>query len=541
MRLRECTEDFLRHLQYERNLSSHTTSQYARDLRDWLQHLEQHEVSLDTDAITVQVMRRWLQEMAESGRRPPTVTRKLCCLRSFWKFARRYHDIEHDPMSPLITPKQDRKLPETLKRSEVMRLFQACDQSHYQFHRIGDRAIVAVLACLGLRRQELIDARVEDFDPENRTLLVRSAKRGRERLVPLTDDLVALITQWLPVRSAFDDPHLFVTRHGTPLTPKRLEDMLGRLGRQAGFERRPCLHMFRHYAGTSMVQQGGIERARRLLGHQSPETTAIYSHLSVDDLRSAVDETAVQSGMARGNSAARPDIQVDPGTEMALYRLERAVGGLPDGWRRRDTVLRDLVSHWTAEVASGRDEAFTIDAVNEILWSRATVPGLSFDDHVVIANFGNAAGRHLTACDGRPPDAGVLVAIGGELAHGLRTTELIGEGVTDEQIARAVEGLTDPGTEGGVLGTLARVAGLCASLQPYRVDIPHGRQAIELLVGLTTWSRGLPPLIVPASERRLWGLLVGRFLVGDGLPVVAYATAKLQGLMERIDAILQSR
>ena len=538
MLLAECINDFLRHIEYERNLSSHTVSQYTRDLREWLRYLERTAIQQDTDAITTQVMRKWLQHMAESGRRPPTVTRHLCCIRSFWKFVRRYHDVEHDPMSTLIAPKQDRKLPETLMRSEVMRLFQACDDSYYRVHRIGDRAIIGVLACLGPRRQELIDVRLEDFNVESRTLLIHSAKRGRERLVPLTDDLIALITEWLSVRPAVDDPHLFLTRHGTPLSPSRLQGMLARLAKQAGLERRPSLHMFRHYAATSMVQQGGIERARRLLGHKSPETTAIYSHLSVDDLRPAVDETAVQSGMACGKSTRPQEIELDPGTEIALHRLGKAAAGLPEGWRRHDTALRDLVSHWTAEVAPGSENAFAVADVNEVLWNRATVAGLSLDDHMAIANCGNAAGKYLRSCEGRPSRVSVLPALGRELAHGLPSVECVGEGVSDEQLARVEAELGELPTEDGPLAVLTYALRLCTSLQPIRVDVPHGRQAIELLMGLTTWSGGLPPLIVPASERHLWSLLVGRFIVGDGVPVVAYAAAKLKGLVDRVHAIV---
>lgn len=538
MTLTPLLDDFVRHIQFERNLSPHTVAQYTRDLKHWVQDLERQGVSPTTDAITVQVMRRWLQEMADSGRQPPTITRKLCCIRSFWRFARRYHDVEHDPMSTLLAPKHDKKLPDTLRRSEVMQLFQACDQSHYRFHRVGDKAIIAVLACLGLRRQELIDARLEDFNAENRTLLVRSAKRGRERLVPLTDDLIALITQWLSVRGTPDDPHLFVTRHGKPLAPDRLQDMLTRLAKQANMERRPHLHMFRHYAGTAMVQQGGIERARRLLGHQSPETTAIYSHLSVDDLRPAVDETAVKSGMGCGASTGVPDIQQDPGAAMAVERLGRSLAALPAGWRRREEVLRDLVSHWTAQVSPSVDEAYATAAARDILWARATVPGLSLDDHMAIANFGNAAGRYLTSCDGHPPTPGLLTAMAHELSHGLPTAEAFSTAVSEEQLTRSLHGLSEPDPAGSTFGIVTYAVGLYTSLQPFRLDMPLGRQAIDLMLGLTTWTRGLPPLIVPASERHVWGLLLGRFLVGDGLPVVAYAVGKLKGLVERVNALL---
>jgi site-specific recombinase XerD len=251
-------DDFLRHARWERNLSPHTVSQYTRDLHHWRTYLERRQVPLDTDAITVPVMRAWLQAAAQSGKQPPTITRNLCCLRSFWKFARRYHGVEHDPMAALVAPIPTKRLPEVPTRSEVMRLFQACDQSHYRFHRVGDKAVIAILACLGLRRQELIDLRLADFDPEARTLLVRSAKRGRQRVVPLTDDLIALITDWLAIRPACDQPHLFLSRHGTPLSPHGLEHMLGRLAKQAGLEKRPQRAVIACPDSSSTVRSVGL-------------------------------------------------------------------------------------------------------------------------------------------------------------------------------------------------------------------------------------------------------------------------------------------
>lgn len=93
------------------------------------------------------------------GRETPTTNRTLAALRLFWRFIRQYHGVEHDPVSALVSPAADKRLPETLRRNEVMRLFEACSLSHYRLHRPCDRAIIAALACLGLRCQELIARR----------------------------------------------------------------------------------------------------------------------------------------------------------------------------------------------------------------------------------------------------------------------------------------------------------------------------------------------------------------------------------------------
>lgn len=530
--------DFLRHIELERNLSRSTVTQYARDLNHWIAYLEVSGVEPDTDAITVQVMRRWLQDMAESGRQPPTINRNLSAVRSFWKFARHYHGVEHDPVSPLVSPIAQRRLPETLKRSEVMRLFEACDLSHYHYHRLCDRAVVAVLACLGLRRQELIDIQVRDYDPENRTLLVRTAKRGRERLVPLTDDIVGLIADYLTVRPESDRPNLFLTRHGTPLAPQSLGRMLSRLAENAGLDRVPRLHMFRHYAATAMVQQRGIEQARRLLGHQSPETTAIYTHLDVDDLRPAVGETAALSGIGNHNGANDAPVHLDGTTQLALGRLMRSLEGLPDGWRVDGDVLRYLVAVWTSEIGAGGESAIPRAAVEAVIRERATVPDLSFDDHIRIANFAEVVGRLLVTCEDSPPGAERLHGISEGLRRGLPGAGHLAEGLGGSDTVRLEEVLAGAGSGLGPVRSLALAGRLANAIEPFRVEVTDGDLTAEVFVGIVVWSAGLPALIVPAAERSLWRLLRHRLASGDPLPLVSYGVAKLRGITDGIHALL---
>ncbi len=537
MLLRVCIDDYLRHIQFERNLSPSTVSQYTRDLDHWLEYLEQHRIPLDTDAIDLAIMRRWLQDISASGKKPPTITRMLCCVRSFWKFVRRYHDIEHDPMSPLMPPKYDRKLPQTVKRSEVIRLFQACDQSHYRYHRVLDKAILGVLVCLGLRRQEIIDIQLQDVNLEDRTLLVRSGKRARERLVPLPDDLIALILDWLQVRPDCDHPYLFLSRHHTKLNPKALERMLARLSKHAGIQPRPRLHMFRHYAATAMVQQSGIENARRLLGHQSPETTSIYTHLSVDDLRPSVMETAALSGIGKRNAIADRPVTLDGTTELALLHLNKSLEKLPDGWRQDAAVIRHLVTVWTAQVAASNEAAYPLRVVEEIFWERQTMAGISFDQHMQIGNFADVVHRHLVAYEMTPPSIDQLLVIAEDINRGVHSLTSCPDDNASE-IDRIAEALGHKPEHPGAVGALQYAAKLSAALEPFTVDVERGKVAVQILLGLATWGSQLPVLIIPAAERQLWRLLQQRFLVGDSLPLVAYGIAKLTSLVDDLQAML---
>ncbi len=318
-----------------------------------------------------------------------------------------------------------------------------------------------------------------------------------------------------------------------------LEDMLLRLTKHGDLERRPKLHMFRHYAGTAMVQQSGIEKARRLLGHQSPETTAIYSHLSVDDLRPAINETAVLSGISHPNGTASTAVQLDGSTEVAVHRLEQAMQALTTGWRQRDAVLRHLTTVWTAAAASGKDTAFPLGVVEMVLWHRTTVPVLSFDEHILISNCGNVVGRYLIAYEDEPPPIDAVRSIGEELGHGIPGRKFTGEGLDEGQLAKLEGMLSLAVPASGVAYALLRAARLGAALESFRADIVQGHTAVELLLGLAVWGEGYPPLIIPASDKYLWRLLLQRLLAGDALPLVAYGVARLRSVTDGIHALVE--
>lgn len=145
-----------------------------------------------------------------------------------------------------------------------------------------------------------MDLQLEDWDAEERVVMVRAGKRSRDRALPLTDELISMGSAWLAVRPTTGDPYFFVSRHGQKLVAHSLQRMLQRVSDAAGLERRPHLHMFRHFAGTAIVNNhasGGIEQDRRILGHASNSTVSVYAHLGVDDLRAAVRDTEAMGGI----------------------------------------------------------------------------------------------------------------------------------------------------------------------------------------------------------------------------------------------------
>ncbi len=172
-----------------------------------------------------------------------------------------------------------RKLPTWLTRAERKRLLATELPTR-------DRAIVATFLYAGLRSNELRMLDTPDVDFEEMTLLVRHGKRSKQRLVPLHPDAAAAMEKHLAGRRAGP---VFMTHRGR-ISNRRLRSLIEQIGREAGLQKKLHPHVLRHTFATSLREAGQeLDVIQALLGHERIETTAIYTHCSVDQLRAAVD------------------------------------------------------------------------------------------------------------------------------------------------------------------------------------------------------------------------------------------------------------
>lgn len=523
VKLTDLVADFARHIQHERNLSDNTVQQYSRDLKQWMEHLRSIDVPLDTDDVQVAHLRQFVQHLAKDrGLSPVSVRTRLACLRSFYKFCLQYHDISYNPAAAVASPNVPHRLPEVLTDSDVAGMLEACDESYFGLYRTRDRVALAVLCTLGVRRQELVDIKLDDWDADRRTLRIRSGKGDKERLLPLTDELISLGERWLEVRPECDEPWFFLSRQRTKLSPASIQRMIGRVAEAAGIEKNVHCHMFRHYAATAIVQNnasGGMEQARRILGHASTESLSVYLHLSVDDLRPAVQDNTRRTGIRKGSAARTETVKVDPGTELSAKALQRLLDELPADWQADSHIMEGLVVEWTRHLLAD-EMPFAADQVRAILVERRTVEGLTLDDHLTISEVGALIARHLNSTDHGVEQA---LEIGEELERTSFGQSAKGDGVSAIQL-RELNALMPEGD--GVLSTVAGIVAVASQLQSHRIDIPCGRQSIEMILGLLMWDRGLPPLIIPSASRNLWRLLLDRALNEDTVPSVAWCVSR---------------
>ena len=291
-------ERFQQHLAAELRLAPRTVSNYLDDMKPFAQFLQEHLGISDpaqVDRSTVIGYLEWLlnqrpitQGRLEARRRPghtrTSVVRLFSVLRSFYRLLAQEGWIAQDPTARVRTVKLQRTLPEVLSHREVGNLLGGPPRAKLQGLR--DVAILELLYSSGLRVSEAAGLDVEDLDLSS--LEVRVLGKGsKERLVPLTRPEAEALERYLHEAR----PHwttrrsgaalLLNQRGGGRLTARSIQLLVNRYGQATGVNRSIHTHTLRHTFATHLLDGGADLRVvQELLGHASPATTQIYTHVS---------------------------------------------------------------------------------------------------------------------------------------------------------------------------------------------------------------------------------------------------------------------
>jgi len=253
----------------------------------------------------LQAFRRYLfHRPNQRTGRPLTFKTQACYLasvRDWCGWLLEQHWIDNDPSLKLTLPKEEKTLPANfLSVDEVETLLNSVDLSTPVGLR--DRAILETFYSTGIRRGELVKLDIDDLNAASRLLMIRQGKGRKDRVVPIGVRALDWIAKYLadarPVfaESAVDDePNcdaLFLTTIGRRFHPNVLSQIVREYLDGAGIQKKGSCHMLRHTTATVMLNGGADLRSlQTLLGHEKLNTTQIYTHVTITELRKVHDRT----------------------------------------------------------------------------------------------------------------------------------------------------------------------------------------------------------------------------------------------------------
>jgi len=293
MTLLDCLDRFLEYIENERNLSEHTVRAYSGDIVEFVKLVDKGE-ELEPEAVDHLMLRSYLAHLRSSGRSRTTMARKLASLRTFFKYLVREEMMPDNPAADMRTPRKEGRLPGVLDENQVRTLIEQPDTS--SFLGLRDRAILEVLYSTGMRSGELVGANIDDVDLIGEVVRVRG-KRKKERLAHLGSYAVAALKDYLEQRRLeprapfFDKRALLLNRFGGRLSARSLRRTINKYFKLAGLRLRVTPHTLRHSFATHLLDRGAdLRSVQELLGHESLQTTQIYTHVSTERLKKVYDK-----------------------------------------------------------------------------------------------------------------------------------------------------------------------------------------------------------------------------------------------------------
>lgn len=288
----EQVERFAEHLAWERGRSPHTVRAYRADVTDLLRHARCRQLA-DLADLDLAALRSWLAVQRTTGSARASLARRGSAARVFTAWAAREGLLRTDVGALLAAPKSHRALPEVLGTDEVSALLSATAAGQDTVD-LRDLAVLELLYATGVRVSELCGLDLHDVDHERRVLRV-VGKGGAARTVPFGVPAERALRVWLAHgrprwAGAASGAALLLGARGGRLGVRAARELVHRRLRQVPGAPDLGPHGLRHTAATHVLEGGAdLRSVQELLGHATLATTQIYTHVSVERLRTTYD------------------------------------------------------------------------------------------------------------------------------------------------------------------------------------------------------------------------------------------------------------
>jgi integrase/recombinase XerC len=284
---------FLAYLRYEKNRSEQTVRRYGSALRDFEAFFLSLDEGLEWASVDADIIRRWMESLMDRGDIASTVNTSLSAIRSFFKFALSRGLIEKDPARMVAGPKKSKPLPVFVRENTMDQLIDHEEWDESDFYSVRARTIIILLYEAGLRRSELAGLDDNDVDMDTRQLKV-TGKRDKQRIVPFGEELARQLRQYVELRDKTMprlDSALFVGNNGRRITGSKVYTIVKENLTKVTSLKKRSPHVLRHSYATAMLNHGaGLESVKQLLGHESLDTTQVYTHTTFEQLKRVYKE-----------------------------------------------------------------------------------------------------------------------------------------------------------------------------------------------------------------------------------------------------------
>ena len=286
--MEQAIDSFIRFLAVERGLSENYQLSTQRSLTEFAQWCAAKKKVDDPRNVSLALMSEYLGDRKRAGLSASSIKLIVVALKIFFRFLASKDSVDRDPAEALALPRIERYLPETLNQLQVEQLLENIDTKVP--HGLRDRAMIELLYASGLRISELANARLENFNFEERVVRV-TGKANKTRIVPVGRKACEALAAYLSTErpklvKRRSSSEIFLSERGTKLKTARIWQIVKKHARHAGLEKNIYPHLLRHSFATHLLENGADLRIiQEMLGHADISTTQVYTHVDQQRLK----------------------------------------------------------------------------------------------------------------------------------------------------------------------------------------------------------------------------------------------------------------
>lgn len=279
-------QSFLNYLRFQKRYSQHTIIAYKKDLEDFFLFLINDFDSPQLKNISSAIIRTWLAQLKEENKTAKSINRKISTLKSFFKFLMKENIVDGTPMSIIISPKINKRLPVYVEEKDLKTLFEYVEFSDDHTGKT-EKLIIELLYNTGFRVSELINLKVSQLDFSNNYIKVLG-KGNKERIIPVHTALLNHLNNYInskPERLQNDNV-VFTSGNGKKLYAKQVYNIVKKYLSLVTTVQKKSPHILRHSFATHLTNNGAdLNAIKELLGHSSLAATQVYTHNSIEKLK----------------------------------------------------------------------------------------------------------------------------------------------------------------------------------------------------------------------------------------------------------------
>ena len=293
MQINDLIEKYLEEISSIRRYSTNTIKSYKTDLEEFSIFCTDQDRT-EISKITERFIKSYLMILSEKDLDKKTIARKLAAIRSTFKYAFQNDLINENPLSFISNPKSNRKLPEVVSTNLILEIYKLVEERDENPELV--KVVFELLYGCALRVSELCDLKYSSIDLNKSSVRVLG-KGNKVRIIPIGEKSMLILNDYLekyPVKS-FND-YLIRTKKNDKLYPRLVHRMINKYLSKVSDIKKKSPHILRHSAATHMLDNGADLRAvKEILGHENLSTTQIYTHVSIERLKSTYKKSHPKS------------------------------------------------------------------------------------------------------------------------------------------------------------------------------------------------------------------------------------------------------